>query len=342
MNTQFSRAMFSGRFGHQVRNEILFRSDNNNHSRRSQKGLYHGKTHGPKFKVCFSDKRHRYTQKPNVFAKKFYSDILEMELVLPVTVYAFRIIRKYKSFDNYILKTKEKDMNSKMGMHLKELMLKKLKDPKFVVPYIPFQYKVKKGPRRRPRYLETLPTVYIPVHMQQTEDFTKWHDKLPSEMTRDEIADFEALMKDPDFFELKSEDWKKKQPEYIRCREELLKLQPMRHDIIRKYWELNKNSEEAKYEIVRMADETEDFTKKMLGDDYIHYKDAIPEIPEFLERMEFEKKLAIHNEKKTKLGEIHLRIGTKYSGFNPFEGKPKHPNERHKKIRKEWKPAHEE
>lgn len=336
-STHFSLAMFSSRFGHQVKNEIIFKTDNNAYSRMSQKGLYHGKTHGPKFRVCFSDKRHRFTQKPNVFNKRFQSEILGIEIRLPTSTTALRTIRKVGGFDNYILNTRKSKMNSKIGMYIRDLMIKKLNDPDFEVPYIPFQAKLKKRARRRPKYLENMPTVYIPAHMKQNEDFTKWHDKTPDEMTRDEIADFEAMMKDPDVNLHKDKEWKKKQPEYIKCKEEMYKLQPLRHDIIRKYWSLNKNNEEARTQILQLAEESEEFPKYMLEEDYIHFREAIPEIDIFLQDIERKKRLEIRDKKMNDMEEIHLRIGNKLADFNPFEGRPEHIKESPKIARKEWK-----
>ncbi len=50
---------------------------------------------------------------------------------------ARRCIMKAGSLDNYILKTKPRDIDSKFGLYLRELMTKKKKDPDFHVPYIP-------------------------------------------------------------------------------------------------------------------------------------------------------------------------------------------------------------
>lgn len=40
------------------------------------------------------------------------------------------------SFDNYILCTKPINLDSKYGEYLRELMLRKINDPHFKVPYI--------------------------------------------------------------------------------------------------------------------------------------------------------------------------------------------------------------
>jgi len=43
---------------------------------------------------------------------------------------------KYGGFDNYILLTKPENLDSMYGEYLRKLMLTKLNDDKFVVPYI--------------------------------------------------------------------------------------------------------------------------------------------------------------------------------------------------------------
>lgn len=91
--------------------------------------------------------------RPNVNKKKYYSDILQQFITLPVSTKAMKCILKSGCFDNYILYTKKEKMNSKMGEFLRKLMNDKLKDPAFIVPYIPFQAKLPKRRRRRAKYL---------------------------------------------------------------------------------------------------------------------------------------------------------------------------------------------
>ena len=49
---------------------------------------------------------------------------------------AYRCIKKMGSFDNYILCTKPKDLDSKFGEYLREIMLRKINDPDYRIPYI--------------------------------------------------------------------------------------------------------------------------------------------------------------------------------------------------------------
>lgn len=44
---------------------------------------------------------------------------------------------KAGSLDNYLLKTNPKNIDSKFGLYLRDLIQKKRRDPDFVVPYIP-------------------------------------------------------------------------------------------------------------------------------------------------------------------------------------------------------------
>ena len=44
---------------------------------------------------------------------------------------------KAGSLDNYLLRTKTKDIDSKFGLYLRDLIEKKLKNPDFEIGYIP-------------------------------------------------------------------------------------------------------------------------------------------------------------------------------------------------------------
>ena len=77
--------------------------------------------------------RSRRSWLPNVVKYKFYSQLLESEIKTHVTTKALKCIRKFNGFDNYILMTKAKKLDSLYGEYLRKLMLKKLNDPSFVV-----------------------------------------------------------------------------------------------------------------------------------------------------------------------------------------------------------------
>lgn len=49
---------------------------------------------------------------------------------------AARTIKKYGSFDRYILLTSPRRLDSKMGEYYRELMMRKINDPSYRVPYV--------------------------------------------------------------------------------------------------------------------------------------------------------------------------------------------------------------
>lgn len=82
---------------------------------------------------------------------------------------ARRCIMKAGSFDNYLMNTKTKYIDSRMGLHLRSLMKQKIKDPTFELPYIP-------GQASRPRSRVTkswmhrdIPAVYMPLHVRMQD-----------------------------------------------------------------------------------------------------------------------------------------------------------------------------
>ena len=99
----------------------------------------------------------------NKVKKYFYSDVLQQKVHATLSMKAYKIIRKMGSFDNYILCTKPKDLDSKFGEYLRELMLRKINDPDFRVPYVigsDRKSRIKKY--RRYLYIKDVQKVVIP------------------------------------------------------------------------------------------------------------------------------------------------------------------------------------
>lgn len=63
---------------------------------------------------------------------------------MPVSTTALKNIRKYGGFDNYILLCKSELMYSPYGEYLRKLMITKMNDPSWNVPYIVKSKKIKK------------------------------------------------------------------------------------------------------------------------------------------------------------------------------------------------------
>lgn len=72
----------------------------------------------------------------NKLKMSYYSEILNEKIFFTLSTKAKRTIEKMGGIDNYILCTKPKNLDSKYGEYIRELMLRKVNDPNFRVPYI--------------------------------------------------------------------------------------------------------------------------------------------------------------------------------------------------------------
>lgn len=89
------------------------------------------------------------------------------------------------SFDNYILCTKPKDLDSKYGEYLRELMLRKINNPDFRIPYIigtNRQLRIKKY--QRYLYLKDVKKITIPPEFRNNfRTLQKKFGKTPEEFS---------------------------------------------------------------------------------------------------------------------------------------------------------------
>ncbi|EGC38205.1 hypothetical protein DICPUDRAFT_22474, partial [Dictyostelium purpureum] len=95
--------------------------------KRAQRGLYGGKDILFGNILSFSNKKTRRDWKPNVHNKTYHSNLLGTDIRVRVTSYVIRCIDKAGSFDNYIVQTKDKDLQSELGSELKVAMKNVLK-----------------------------------------------------------------------------------------------------------------------------------------------------------------------------------------------------------------------
>ncbi|KAM3146553.1 hypothetical protein pb186bvf_001522 [Paramecium bursaria] len=159
----------------------------------SQFGLWHGKQPKTGYQTCFSEKKSRRTWMPNIQQKMFYSDILGMQLRTRASTKALRCIRKCGSFDNYILLTKPKDLDSVYGEYLRKLMLTKINDPFFQVKGI-LKGRQKNITRRQVLNAKKPPAVWFPLEIRH-KDLTFLRPKVPQNMTPKELRKFNELTK---------------------------------------------------------------------------------------------------------------------------------------------------
>lgn len=95
----------------------------------SQDGLWGGEGWISGYRYANNDKlstRLRKTWKPQLFKRELYSEILDHKFTITVTARTLDLIDAVYGFDFYILKTPKEDLNSKLGMDLKQAMLLRL------------------------------------------------------------------------------------------------------------------------------------------------------------------------------------------------------------------------
>ncbi|KAG1769844.1 hypothetical protein EDD22DRAFT_977429 [Suillus occidentalis] len=93
--------------------------------RRSQLGLFHGKTKQYGNNVPHSKHKTRRTWLPNVHTKRLTSDALGHDVKVKLTTRALKSINKHGGVDNYLLRTKP-DLLGMEGMRLRILVREKL------------------------------------------------------------------------------------------------------------------------------------------------------------------------------------------------------------------------
>ncbi len=76
-------------------------------------------------------------QKPNVKRRNLYSDALNKKFKLFISNKARKCIMKAGSFDKYLTNTKPAHIDSKFGLHLREIIKQKQKNPDLEIGYIP-------------------------------------------------------------------------------------------------------------------------------------------------------------------------------------------------------------
>jgi len=80
-------------------------------------------------------------------------------------------------------------------------------------------------------------------------------------------------------------EWVKASPEYAEYKKQLEYLIPLRLACIKRFFMKNKYHKAYREEILVDAEESEEFIARFMGDEYVHFVDAIPEIKEFLEEL---------------------------------------------------------
>jgi len=103
------------------------------HKPKGLANLFHGKITKTGNDVTYSEKKNRRLFKVNSFRKKHWSDVLNCNFTVHTSTKAWKTIRKYGGFDNYILLSKPGNMQSLFGEYLRQIMYRTMMDPNFKV-----------------------------------------------------------------------------------------------------------------------------------------------------------------------------------------------------------------
>lgn len=178
----------------------------NGMTKASQRHLWHGKVIRSKHTVSFAEKKTKVPMKPNLTLRYYYSEILQRNIRVQISVSLLRHIRFYGNFDNYILLSPPERMWSTFGEYLRLLMMRKLRDPSFCIKdkhvfgcekkchvsykdipyfkgshYIPPAYRTSDLSRFRPNYLENYTRRQMRVlkaFFKGPEEFKKMEDEV--------------------------------------------------------------------------------------------------------------------------------------------------------------------
>jgi len=203
---------------------------------------------------------------------------------------ARRTIMKKGSFDNYIMGTRAKTLDSKFGVYIRALMLQKQKNPQFKIPVIPGHSTQARTRATKYWAYRNIPTIYKPATVNLQEDESEFYLKTPQEMSRYELAELEADLRqmaeggeEEEELTPAQEEEMKKDPMYPKMLEKMKNLMKLRHGVIKSYFEKNKYRKTSRNEIIAAAESSEVAIEEVMGKDHVHFLDAHPEIREFMD-----------------------------------------------------------
>lgn len=219
-----------------------------------------------------------------------------------------KCIMKAGNLDNYLLNTSSRYLDSKMGLYLKSLIKDKQKNPdSFKMPYIPGSATLSRSRKTQTWEYRQIPTMYTPAHIRQNVDLTEFYEKPPSQMSRYELQELEQALKEEEMEdeELSEEEeevvldehgnpidkevlWRQTD-EYKEIKAELLKLQPMKVGVYKRYWDKFKYNKARREHMIELFDNADEQTKYYLQEEYVNWRDEIPGVRDFLKQVQTKK-----------------------------------------------------
>ncbi len=262
--------------------------------------------------------------------------MLKKTFFLNVSTKALKTIRLYGGLDNYLLKGPDKFLkDSQFGQYLKGLLKKKLSDPYFHIRSIPFTSRPRFKWRRRDRSdINGLPSIYIPPEAKRTDLSEMYYsvDHFETRIQRETRKEIERELEqesDP----IKRDELKKSlnlERYNDRIRKDMLALMPVRHKYIRDGLMRIRDKTNIKLNFLKTLENSEQFTRFMLGEQYRHFSEDYPEVQLLLQETEVEKMKKtkamskLYKEYTYEIGEApedSKKITSMAGNFEPFENK---------------------
>lgn len=264
-----------------------------------------------------------------------WSERLKKNFFLNCSTKAIKTIKKYGGLDRYLLTTKDKFIkDSQFAQYLKGILLKAQKDPHFRLYHIPFTRKPRFVWKRRERSeVKGIPSIYIPPEakrMDLSEMYypIEYFENRLEKQKREEVEKQLEQESDP----LKRDELKKQLnlDRYTnKMRKDLTALMPFRHKLIRDGLVKLRDKPTVKLNFLKTLENSENYTKLMMGEQYKHFSEDYPEVQLILQQTEEEKFRKQRGSSKLykgyayDFGETYEETSKKAGGaaFEPFEKK---------------------
>jgi hypothetical protein len=275
-----------------------------------------------------------------------HSDILKKDLFINCSNTALRTIKKYGSLDNYILHGRENLIDSEFGRYLKNILLYKIKNPEWeprkLMHDTPPKYNFK---RRKTHNYRDIPSIYIPPEAKRLdltdmfypeEHFETRNERLKREDLENQLENETDPVKRDEI--RKNLGYEKYEDKF---KKEMLTLMPDRHKMIQQMLIRFKDRPAAKFRFLKTLENSENYSKKVLGDQYKHFSEDYPEVQLILQKTELDKMKKnkqygkLYREYNYKMGGDDSTNLTKEDMFDPFKVKSgKYISESPKDIRR--------
>lgn len=262
-----------------------------------------------------------------------------------MSTYALKTVKKYGSLDNYLLLSNEKMLDSSFGRYLRAILKYKLENPDYMPRKIPFTSRPRfKWKRREEHEYREIPSIYLPPEARRKDNSDSYYppEFFETRIEKEKRLDLERKLEN-EIDPVKKDEIKKElnlDLHINKLQEEMLSLQPHRHKIIRDTFVKYKDRTNAKLHLIQTLENSENYSKLILGERYKHYSEDYPEVQLILQQTEQDKlkknKLfaKMYKEYNFDMGGLTQEVG-KYDPFKQQSGQEYSIQKKPKTVRDE-------